>query len=201
VERLAVLVEAPLRLATGLVDEVLAEVDRGDGTGWALGVELRPGSATARLDREVRGCGLVAPDATFSFLKASTLAAPPDDALHTTAFHVDTHPGQAAGLELHRVLLNLGDRPRRVRIGRTVRPALERAGLVDPGDFRVRGLPQDTPVDVLELAPYDGERVAGLSFWPSVVPHVGVEDGPYLLVSYELAASAAPASMVSATRL
>jgi hypothetical protein len=91
----------------------------------------------------------------FSFIKATDGRPPKVDAgVLFDGLHLDTHPEieEDGGPELLRVLLNLSPHPRTFRFGAADRGAR-----------------------TVNIPGFDGTSLSYLTFWASVVPHVGVE--------------------------
>jgi hypothetical protein len=176
----------------------------GEGSRWGylLGVEDAGElglDAAAELESELRRqvveplARVTGREYSLSFLK--TLEGPPPQAtegVHFDGYHLDTHPEITAdeGIELARVLINLSTRPRRLRVARTDRFELARAGVpVHRGDYQVVELPPGIREGVEEIPGRTVAAVSGLRFWASVVPHVGREDeAGHFLASYEAVA-------------
>jgi hypothetical protein len=164
--------------------------------GYVLGVEdaMSALPAVASIDAQLRH--QIDPTFDLSFVKIA-LAAPPQasEGVHYAGFHLDTHPAIQTehGVELDRVLVNLGSMPRPVRFARTTRHDLAARGLpIHRGDYQVVDLPADVDVTTTVIPPRDADVVHGLNFLASVVPHVGVDDERgYFLASYERCAPAA----------
>jgi hypothetical protein len=164
--------------------------------GFALGVDADRPAAVSRVVRAVHE-ELVAAvghcrGATFSFSFAkATEGRPPqasEGALYD-GFHLDTHPEITGddGPELLRVLVNLSPRPRVFTYARIDRFGLrERGAEVARDDYQVVRLPPDVRSEVVLIPPYTGTSLSYLTFWASLIPHVGVETpAGSFLASYE----------------
>jgi hypothetical protein len=176
-------------------------------TGYLLGVESpRRGQrhpAASQLKAELYD-QVVAPIAQrhranfeFSFFKAAE-GQPPSAAegVHYGGYHVDTHAGDHSGLELLRVLLNVHSHLRRFRFAAVDRFELARRGAgIGRGVYQVPQLPGFVEDRELAIPAFDGQTISYITFWASVVPHVGVETAAgYFLASYEAAVPAGAAT-------
>lgn len=133
----------------------------------------------------------------FSFFKAAT-GQPPvaEEGVHYSGLHLDTHPDIAAdeGVELLRVLVNLGSSPRCIRFLPIDRFELAGRGVrVRRADYQVVAEPPDLPSETVEIPAFDRGSISYLTFWASVVPHVGVDTpAGYFLGSFEALAPFEP---------
>ena len=153
--------------------------------GYLLGVEGDAAMPAARelaerlhdaVARPVGGCR--GADFALSFLKAAD-GRPPraSEGVHYGGYHVDTHADERPGAELLRVLVNLGPQPRFVRYA----PIVVR----NRARYRVGELP-GLPDRTVAIPGLDGCVVSYLTFWASMVPHVGVDTpAGYYLASFE----------------
>lgn len=169
--------------------------------GFMLGVEQASGSRpalelVARLDRELVGPVGRCRDVQFelSFLKAVEGVVPDvAEGPLFAGFHLDTHPEMTAdgGPELLRILVNLASEPRTLRFIHADRFELVAAGLDLPrSSFQVVEAPLHFRHATVVIPPFDGREISYLTFWASVVPHVGVEnEGGHFLASFEAVAA------------
>jgi hypothetical protein len=198
-----------LRLSPSLLDRARREIlarDAGERTGFQfgflLGVEQGRNAPAARslahhLQRELVDPVGACHGATFSlsFLKSvHGLAPETQEGPLFAGFHLDTHPDitDDEGPELLRVLVNLARRPRALRFVCADRFELAAAGLDLPrSSFQVVEPPAEFDHSIVEIPPFDGDAISYLTFWASLVPHVGVErpDG-HFLVSFEATTNA-----------
>jgi len=166
--------------------------------GYLLGVELErlpELPAVAELHRLL--CErVVEPGYSLSFFKTTVGIAPDaSEGVHFDGFHLDTHPdirSDDQGMELARLLINLAPTPRAFRYAATDRFELARRGFEVPrSDYQVVDLPPDVSCEAVEIPPFDGATLGYLTFWASLVPHVGVETGSgSFLASFEAVAPA-----------
>jgi hypothetical protein len=107
--------------------------------------------------------------------------------VHYEGLHIDTHPDLGAETDLLRVLVNLGESPRRFRFGDATRIELARSGLYeDRASFRADHVEAHVPMRELCIPGREGSRISFLVFYASVLPHVGVTEAPgYFLFSFE----------------
>jgi hypothetical protein len=198
-----------INLAPSLVSRAQSEVlarDRGGNVGYRFGFLLgvdngRDAPAARRLanqlDRElvdpVGACRRV--KFSLSFLKAVEGHPPATtEGPLFAGFHLDTHPDIASddGPELIRVLVNLAQWPRTVRFVCADRFELAAAGLHLPRtSFQVVDPPTEFDHSIVEIPPFAGRAISYLTFWASLVPHVGIErpEG-HFLASFEATTNA-----------
>jgi hypothetical protein len=197
-----------IHLPPSLVGEARQEILARDGAdadgfrlGFLLGVEEDREAPVARrvvghLQRElvdpVGGCR--GAQFSLSFLNAGQ--GPPPEATEGPmfpGFHLDTHPDVTddEGAELLRVLVNLAPTPRALRFVRADRFELQDGGLDLPrSSYSVGERPAGFDEAIVEIPPFDGGAISYLTFWASLVPHVGV-DRPegHFLASFEAVAN------------
>jgi hypothetical protein len=189
------------RARAQLLDRVTPDRNAAFRWGYLLGREGAPGAempAVARLVEALDDVVVEAMEADTGrryeriFVKTAVGPAPRGrEGVDPTGFRLDTRPAipEDRGLELARVLLNLGPAPYRLRYGGSDRFALAERGISLPrSDDRIVELPRGVERLTIEI-PACRNRVAfGLRFWASVVPHVGI-DAPegHFLACYEAA--------------
>jgi hypothetical protein len=124
----------------------------------------------------------------FSFIKYAAGMPPPSaEGVFYEGEHLDSHPGLQNDLELFRVLFNVARTTRLFRYRETDSRELLRQGIsTGRSDFRSLSLPSSIKERVAIIPGRNRERICGLCFWASMIPHVGVNtnDG-YFLISYE----------------
>ena len=193
-----------IQLSPEIVDRARTELlarDQSEGPGFRfgflLGVEDQRSAPFARsvvadLQRElvdpVGACR--ATKFSLSFVKAVDGVAPEmAEGPLSTGFHLDTHPQVTTddGPELLRILVNLDRRPRTLRFVCADRFELGASGFELPrSSYRVVGAPPSFGQSTVDIPPFDGAAISYLTFWASLVPHVGVErPGGHFLASFE----------------
>ena len=182
-----------------LLDRVTPDREAPFRWGYLLGDEGAPGAempAVAQLVRALDDVVVEAMEAETgrryerSVIKAAVGPPPPArEGVRLTGFRLDTQPAITVdpGLELARVLLNLAPAPHRMRYAAIDRFQLTERGMSLPrSDYQVVDLPRGVERRTIEIPAYRGGTAFGLRFWPSVVPHTGIDaETGHFLASYE----------------
>jgi hypothetical protein len=190
------------RARSQLLDRVTPDRDAPFRWGYLLGTEGAPGAEMPAVAQLVRALDDVVVEAMQadtgrryerSVIKTAVGPPPPaHEGVRLSGFRLDTQPAITVdpGLELARVLLNLGPEARRMRYAAIDRFRLAERGISLPrSDYQVVDLPRGVERRTVEIPAYRNGTAFGLRFWASVVPHVGVDaETGHFLASYEAVA-------------
>lgn len=109
-------------------------------------------------------------------------------------FHIDVDPGvnivkdaeQKNGTEVLRLLINLHDRPRKLKYTPLDRFRLREMGIeVSDDQYVPINIPDSIPQSTIEIPPIEKDAVYSLKLWSSLIPHMGLTDEKgHFLISY-----------------
>jgi hypothetical protein len=178
--------KVPICLSESVISNALSELlqherdNRSAGCGWGYfqGMESDSNSypKTIRLRHELEKKLIpILTDSkapfSFSFIKMS-------EAAITASFgglHLDSHPGLKEDEEIERILINLHEWPRQLRIAHADRFTLAKLGIhYDRHYYTLLQLPSTIETSVLEIPARDEGGIFIAVFLASQVPHVGV---------------------------
>jgi hypothetical protein len=142
---------------------------------------------TEIIDRhtDLRGQGF-----NLAFIRAATT----EPVSEFGGMHIDVHPGvghkpdpnMPEGAEIVRLLLNPFTSPRRLSYVPLTRIELaERETDVPRSHYKILELPDDIPIEAVEIPPLEEGQIFGLRFVSSLLPHAGITDSQgHFLVAY-----------------